>query len=476
VDLGQRNYITRSETELNAWIARIMAGPQRKDGDYIFSRVSYPDLYATAAHLRRYFQECVAEPLVCLCTEDKAVVAAAMLASLAGGPALVMPHSFAPQVLAEVRELTGFRHAVVDGPRSVPDGVRTIAPRSGEAVWPPADELSPKGVETEWVRLFTGGSTGAPKMWTKTVRNLLAETIAIIEHYAVTDADRLVATVSPCHIYGLLYAILTPLLADAAVAAPTPSFPVEIEEVVNQSRATVLISVPAHYRALNGHPFAPRRLRLAFSSAGMLAAEDAGAFSGQTGVGIAEIYGSTETGGIAARVRANGETDFKPYDTVDVRIEGERFKVRSDYLSPGLADPGDGYFTMGDRVVPTEGGRFALLGRVDGRREGRWAAGGPGGGVSNNQGIPRRQDALVLSLPVGRGRENQIVAVVEGNLDAAALNRSLLDDLEPYARPRSIKVVAKMPLTAAGKYDRHAIEKLWGTPFTFQLSQEKVEK
>ena len=459
--MGQRNFITRSETELNAWIARIMAGPQRKDEDYIFSRVSYPDLYAMAAHLRKYFQERVAEPLVCLCAEDKAVVGAAMLASLAGGPALVMPHSSAPQVLAEVRELTGFRHAVVDGPRSVPDGVRTIAPRSGEAVWPPADELSPKGVETEWVRLFTGGSTGAPRMWTKTVRNLLAETIAIIEHYAVTDADRLVATVSPCHIYGLLYAILTPLLANAAVAAPTPSFPVEIEEVVNQSRATVLISVPAHYRALNGHPFAPRRLRLAFSSAGMLAAEDAGAFSDQTGVGIAEIYGSTETGGIAARVRANGETDFKPYDTVDVRIEGELFKVRSDYLSPGLADPGDGYFTMGDRVVPTEGGRFALLGRVDGVVK-------VGGQRVDLEAVcqtikayPGVRDALVLSLPVGRGRENQIVAVVEGNLVAAALNKSLLDDLEPYARPRGIKVVAKMPLTAAGKYDRKSIETLF---------------
>jgi acyl-CoA synthetase (AMP-forming)/AMP-acid ligase II len=472
----QRNFFSRSETELKERIARMLGGPVQGKKAFVISQVNFADLYAMAAHLRRYFQECVAEPLVCLCTEDKAVVAAAMLASLAGGPALVMPHSFAPQVLAEVRELTGFRHAVVDGPRSVPDGVRTIAPRSGEAVWPPADELSPKGVETEWVRLFTGGSTGAPKMWTKTVRNLLAETIAIIEHYAVTDADRLVATVSPCHIYGLLYAILTPLLADAAVAAPTPSFPVEIEEVVNQSRATVLISVPAHYRALNGHPFAPRGLRLAFSSAGMLAAEDAGAFSGQTGVGIAEIYGSTETGGIAARVRANGETDFKPYDTVDVRIEGERFKVRSDYLSPGLADPGDGYFTMGDRVVPTEGGRFALLGRVDGVVK-------VGGQRVDLEAVcqtikayPGVRDALVLSLPVGRGRENQIVAVVEGNLDAAALNRSLLDDLEPYARPRSIKVVAKMPLTAAGKYDRHAIEKLWGTPFTFQLSQEKVEK
>jgi acyl-coenzyme A synthetase/AMP-(fatty) acid ligase len=300
-------------------------------------------------------------------------------------------------------------------------------------------------------------------MWTKTVRNLLAETMSIISYYEVTRQDRLVATVSPIHIYGLLYSILAPLFTSASVAASTPSFPGEIETVVARSDASIFISVPAHYRALNGHPLKAKGLRLAFSSAGMLAQEDALAFSRQTGVGIAEIYGSTETGGIAARVRAQAEDDFKPYDTIDARIEEGRLEVKSDYLSPELERTADGYFVVGDRVASTGGGRFALLGRADGvvkvggRRVDLEAV------KEQIKKTPGVRDALVLSLPEGTGRENQIVAVVEGDLDAATLHQELAARLEPYARPRGIKVVEKMPMTAAGKFDRKTIERLFAS-------------
>lgn len=459
--MNQRTPIVRSETELNQWIGRLTAGPDRAAREFVIDQTTYADLYAMAAHLRPLFEPGFGAPPVCLCAEDKSVVAAALLSSLVGGPALVLPYSLEPGVLDEVRALTGFEHAVVDGPRVLPEGVTALQPRVGEARWPAAEGLIHKAPAAEWVRLFTGGSTGAPRIWSKSVRNLLAEAIAIIDYYQVTDADRMVATVSPTHIYGLLYAILAPLLAHAAVAGPAPSFPAEIETVLDKAAATVLISVPAHYRALNGHPLAPKHLRLAFSSAGMLAAEDAAAFSAQTGVGVAEIYGSTETGGIAARVRAAGETDFKPYGTVDVRIVGERLQVRSEYLSPGLAGSDNGYFTMGDRAAATPNGRFMLLGRTDGIVK-------VGGkrvdleavrqAIKDQSGV---RDALVIALSVGRARENQIVALVEGETTVADLNRALAEMLAPYARPRGIKVVDRIPLTAAGKYDRKHIEALF---------------
>lgn len=454
-------HIVRSEAELNAWIGRILAGPDRGNQPFVLEETDYAGLYSMAGNLLGHFQTIAGQQPVCLCAEDKTVIGAAMLASLAGGPALILPHSPAPQVLAELKALTGFRVAIVDITRPVPQGVHCIAPSPTRGPWPPTAPLSPKAPGTEWVHLFTGGSTGAPKMWRKSVRNLLAETISIIENYSIRETDRLVATVSPCHIYGLLYAILAPLMANAAVAPQNPSFPSEIEAVLRQSRASVLISVPAHYRALNGHSFAPRSLRLAFSSAGMLAKADAEAFSAQTGVKIAEIYGSTETGGIAARVRADGETDFKPYATVDVCIEGERLKVRSDYLSPGLAPTPHDYFTVGDRVAAAGNGRFSLLGRADGIVK--------VGGNRVDLDVVRQtikrypgvRDALVISLPMGQGRENRILALVEADLDAAVLNKALMRDLEPHARPRGIKVVDKMPLTAAGKPDRKTMEALF---------------
>jgi len=62
----------------------------------------------------------------------------------------------------------------------------------------------------------------------------------------------------------------------------------------------------------------------------------------------------------------------------------------------------------------------------------------------------------VLSLPAGRGRENEVVALVAGNVDAARIRSALAERVEPYALPRRIVAVDKIPLSAAGKYDRRA--------------------
>ncbi|WP_172684100.1 AMP-binding enzyme [Desulfosarcina cetonica] len=50
------------------------------------------------------------------------------------------------------------------------------------------------------------------------------------------------------------------------------------------------------------------------------------------------------------------------------------------------------------------------------------------------------------------------MAVVEGAADVESLNTLTAASLEPYARPRRIKVVDRIPVTAAGKYDRRQIE------------------
>lgn len=450
-----------SDAALDVCVGRLLAGPPSLEKDFLMGRATYAALYAMAASLRASLGRDGDGPPVCLCADDKAVMAAALLASLAGGPTLLVPHAFAPTVLDELHHLTGFQKMVSDIPRPVPTGVSCVHPVAGSERWPASDELAPRTGDSEWVRLFTGGSTGAPRMWTKTVRNLLTETLSIISNYDVTPEDRLVATVSPSHIYGLLYAVLTPLVASASAAPERPLFPAEIEKVVRDNDASILVSVPAHYRALNGYPFAPRSMRLAFSSAGMLAAEDAAAFSARTGVGIAEIYGSTETGGIAVRIRAHGQSDFQPYAGIDVKIEGEQLRVCSDYLSPELALDEEGYFAVGDRVKATVDNRFELLGRADGIVK----VGGRRVDLEAVRQHLKRQpaiaDALAISLPVGGGRENLIVAVVEAHPGTVDLTSLRLDDLDACARPRRIKVVEKIPVTTAGKYDRKTIEALF---------------
>jgi acyl-coenzyme A synthetase/AMP-(fatty) acid ligase len=448
------------EEPLEDLISRLLAGPDDPRREFVIGEASYSAVHALAAGIAA---ECGADSApACLCAQDRAVVAAALLAALSGATTLILPHAFDEPVLEELRQGTGCRTVISDQPRPVPAGVRLCVPGTGGATRRPlADARARKSASDPWLRLFTGGSTGAPKMWTKTVRNLLAETAAIVGHYRVTGSDRILATVNSNHIYGLLYAILTPLAAEASVVAETPTFPAEIRAAGRRAGATILVSVPAHYRALNGHPCDLPALRLAFSSAGTLAEEDALAFSARTGAPVAEIYGSTETGGIAARVRRAGERDFKAFPAIAVRIEEERLSVRSDYLSPELPRDGGGFYLTSDRARATPDGRFELLGRVDGiikvggRRVDLEAV------RQGLAGLPGVRDAVALAVRVEGGREHQIVAVVEADAGTPDLGPAALSSLPPHARPRAIKVLPAIPLTPAGKYDRKAIAALF---------------
>ncbi|MCU0589399.1 MAG: hypothetical protein MUF52_14755 [Syntrophobacteraceae bacterium] len=53
------------------------------------------------------------------------------------------------------------------------------------------------------------------------------------------------------------------------------------------------------------------------------------------------------------------------------------------------------------------------------------------------------------------------MAVVEAHPGTVDLTSLRLDDLDACARPRRIKVVEKIPVTTAGKYDRKTIEALF---------------
>jgi len=434
---------------------RLVAGPLHPSREFVSGGMGYADLYRMAAHI---LDDLGSEPTVCLGTDDRSIVSAAVLAALAGGPRLILPYALTPSVLNEIQGLTGYRWTITAGQAPPAPGVRAFVPAGTAAHWPVDPPPAPVDGNHPWIELFTGGSTGAPCRWPKTVRNLLAETLNIVETYGISNTDCIVATASPLHIYGLLYSILAPLAAGAAITAGTPSFPVEIENEILAQGATVLVSLPAHYRSLTGHAGKVLPVRLAFSSAGMLDLADAAAFGERNHVGINEVYGSTETGGVAARNRFRGEKEFTTFRPVTVKAVDENLWVRSAFLSPDLPLDAEGFYAIGDRAVFSRPDRFTLVGRSDSVVK----VGGKRVDLAAVRSLilqhDRVSDALVTALPVARGRENLIVAVVAGSADAQDLNTLVESGLEPYARPRRIKIVDRIPVTAAGKYDRRTIE------------------
>ena len=449
---------------LEGWQAAVsrLFEPSQEDRGFLIDGATIGDIRSLAASLRYWLGNCQDRP-VCLATEDKALLAAALLARLAGGPPLLLPYALSDQALLALHQATGCCRVVAGKARDLPRPLELIVPASALSGVMHLEQTV-FDEEALLLSLYTGGSTGTPQIWPKTVRNIFGEAFLLARLFDVAPRDCVLATIVPYHIYGLLYAVCLPLLTGARVLAATPSFPEEILQVAFAHRATIFISVPAHYKALHGKGVLSPCLRLAFSSAGMLDPEDNAAFSRQNPAGIVEVYGSTETGGIALRNRSQGEEGMTPYPTMDWQIKNERLLLRSPFLSPGVQRDSGGYFLAGDRVAPCGAAQFVLQGRADAIIK----VGGKRVDLDEVRllitSMPGISDCLVLALADSGSREHRIVALVEtATVPIENIRAMLAVRLEPYALPRAIKTIAQLPMKANGKPDRAAILQLFAS-------------
>jgi len=443
------------------WLRQMLRGDScRSDKEFILGGNTFAEIYAMAQGLRELFSAAdFKEEVICLAAENKAIIAAAILSSLYGGPTLLLPFAFSGRALAEMREATGFTIAISDRQRDFPVGTKVICPEPGQVRQ--IHKLPSIDPAAELLKLFTGGSTGTPKSWSKTADNLFSEAFYLTQKYQISSEDLIVATVSPYHIYGLLFAVIIPLISSAAVFPDIPSFPSEIAAAVINNSATILASVPVHYRILRGRQISSGSLRMAFSSAGRLPRADNEEFCRQNNIPLAEVYGSTETGGIAVRVRAEGEEAYSPFETVDWQERNENLYVRSAYIAPDAHRNENGFFAANDRIESGPNNSFFLRGRSDAVTK----VGGKRVNLAEVRDKIKAQrgveDCFVITMADSGGRESMIAALIAGErVDLKELKKKLMEQLEPYARPRLLKKTANLPRTAAGKYDLAVIKRL----------------
>ena len=344
-------------------IERLLSGPARPGQAFTMPGCNYDGLYRTARRIKAFFNGHKTDRApVCLGSDDRALMAAALLASLAGGPQLLIPPSLSPEALLELQERTGFTLMIGNPGDASPAGVTVVDP---EALTDEIEALTSNDEtlpDRPWIQLFTDGTL---RQWTKTPRNLLGEVDVLIKRFDVGSGDRILATIPALNAYGLIFSVLVPLAASARVAAATPVTPESIRRQAADMSPTLLVSVPAHFRALKDAPPDRGSLRLAFSSAGPLDEADGSVFSGATGVDLIEVYGSTETGGIATRCREKGEDGLRPYPCVQWRVAGESLDIRSPFLSQELPVRGSGWFTAGDRVKAHGSDGFVVTGSAE---------------------------------------------------------------------------------------------------------------
>jgi acyl-coenzyme A synthetase/AMP-(fatty) acid ligase len=450
------------EESIDQLILRLASGPIDTDQPYLIEGVTLGDIYAWADNIRTTFSESAQSHLpICICTLNRAHVAAAFIAALSGGPQLILPFGHTIQILEDIKHAMGYDFALMDEALPLPKGVKPIFANDTKMIGSSKTTLECLASQTPCLHLFTGGSTGTPQVWPKTPKNLLSEASYLATSFGITGNDTILATVPPYHIYGFLYSVLLPLITGARVSVETPFYPKEIERALAGTKATVFVSIPPHYRTLKENPVSHHHLHTAFSSAGALAEEDDWAFKKTTDIPITEIYGSTETGGIAFRKRAEGQSSLTTFLCVDTKIKGDELWVRSDFLSEKLPKDDDGFFQTSDRAEPEGTTGFRLLGRSDGIVK----VGGKRVDLMEVQELlkkaPGVKDAYVFAKTVESGRGNDILALIEGQAEVDHIRQSAFKGLAPYAHPRHIQIVEKIPVSASGKYDRNAIEKLF---------------
>ncbi len=311
-------------------------------------------------------------------TEDSYAFAVAFFALAQSGATALLAPNRQPGTLASLA--AGVDGALVDA--SVATAELSRLPRIAplDVVPRPGAGFGSLDPELAIAELSTSGSTGPGKAVPKALRHLDREVAALEDLFGPRfgDGARIFATVSHQHLYGLLIRLLWPLAAGRPFCSETYLHSEELFPRMRETAGFALATTPVHLRRMRADAELPglrRAARVIFSSGGPLDEPVARGIADVLGHAPIEIFGSTETGGVAWRTRGNASRDdeFRAFPDVELELASDpghegQLVVRSPYASLGLAsaERDDVVQTrMGDRAELLGDGRFRLLGRAD---------------------------------------------------------------------------------------------------------------
>lgn len=316
-----------------------------------------------------------------------------------------------------------------------------------------------------WLSLCTSGSSGEPKRIEKNLRQLSNE-VQALEQLWGTDLGPacVIGSVATQHIYGLLFRVLWPLCAGRTFVRRQLAFPEDLQRASRQYPAFAWVASPALLKRMGDNLDWPALscVRRVFSSGGALPTEAAQSLHQRLGQWPTEIFGSSETGGIAWR---QGAGLWQPFADVKLSQDSDgALLIASPYLPAGHVEhTADAARIAGD-------GRFELLGRLDRivKLE------------EKRISLPMLEQALmahdwVSEARLGVVQENRaslgaLLVLSESGLHALrnlgrravteALRRHLSEHCETLALPRRWRWLRQLPLNAQGKLPQAEVEAL----------------
>lgn len=309
------------------------------------------------------------------------------------------------------------------------------------------------------LEFWTSGSTGQPKRVCKHFSQLLSEVDLMQGTFGeMAGPGPILSTVSHTHIYGFLFCLLWPLVTRRSVCIHSCQDPLLLQSALQQFPSSILISSPAHLSRLP-HLLDLGKLPLpqcTFSSGGPLAKEDALKWPGT----LVEIYGSTESGGIAYRQPSSTEnwTPFPDYalsQDLDgaLCLEGPRASLPAGELKLRMEDAVelgvDGHFRLQnrlDRIVKFFEKRISLPHMEK--------------ALEQHAGVVQAHVLLLENPRKMLGALLVAQAPFEEKALIQSLKAHLAQSFEASTLPKRWRFVQEIPLNPRGKRDEGSIREL----------------
>lgn len=310
--------------------------------------------------------------------------------------------------------------------------------------------------EQSKILFFTSGSSGFPIGAFKSRDNLLLEVQSLKEVIVTREIKRVVVTVPFVHIYGILAGLLLPMeLGDIQLIVKEDFLPYELLEEASHAN-TLVITTPVFIKALAKLPIeASLREALFISSTAPLSPDDVTQFQEKYSSQVMQLFGSTETGGIAYKIGA--QTEWNALNGVTIDKRDDKLSVTSPFISNYLLKEeievlNQPYIT--EDIVEIENNSFTLIGRsnklikIAGKR------------ISATQiehileEIPEIQKAIVeLVYKKELLRSEQIVITVEATnkVDKKVVKEKISQYYGVITIPFTLKYVDEINYSAMGK-------------------------
>ncbi len=320
---------------------------------------------------------------------------------------------------------------------------------------------------SQTVTLYTSGSTGNSKKIQRTLKEIIYEAQALSSTFKdEPQPETVYSSVSPQHIYGLMFYIFWPLLTGKTIAYPRVIFPEEIEKLLKCEQKKTLVSCPSLLSRL-AFSLEKKTAHRVFSSGNLLKEQAAQWLHQNLHLEPIEVLGSTETGGIAFRQQMLSKL-WKPLENVKITQDehNQCLLVDSPFFS------GEKPFLTADQIELDADGLFTLVGRVDrivkveGKRVSLDA-------VENH--IKSHELISDAALFFVDDKFQFLAAVIVLNEAGALLlktkNKHYLDReikawharlFDLITRPKKIRYVSQIPVNSQGKILHQSLKKIIG--------------